>query len=230
MRDSQRSKVYQAERANYVGEKSNDPLVTLAEAQEWLDLLADHFEVGRVPIQRNARMQNFSGWYTRRGPVIEVPEEKVHLTTVAHEFAHHISIADPGHGPLYTERHLDVVLVLWGPGAVDILRESYATAGVKVGAEVLEEMERAAQERRDRRRAEHGKIRDLYVIRRTSDGFYLSDDGWYSPHLNRSTKVWKTERGAMKAAERYGDHAVEMVSGEYNYYHDMWELWRKEPV
>lgn len=216
LRDSQRQKVYDAE---YRGFRQTDEAsrnVDLAEAQEMLDILSTEFETGPVAIQRNARIKAWGGWYQSWANMIEVPRSRVPVSTILHEFSHHLAyhreVGHEGHGGGFTEAMLDVVSAWVSPEAAALLADAYAEKRCKVGGHhVL-----AKDEARKKREAQNNTVQEVFMVG-YEDISYYSDDkvpfffqtttGWFD-EVTRKTyqaKMYKTERGAKAAAQKlYG--------------------------
>jgi hypothetical protein len=195
--------------------------VSLADAQEYLDVLAATFEVIPVRIQRNLRIKQWGGWYKRyggNGPLIEVPAGAIKLSTVVHEFAHHLddmrresktySYRDPGHGGAYTEAMLDVVQEVYGSKSRARLEQAYHEGSCLIGAAAAQEKADKAQERKERDRKRDGERGDVYLVARGleldgSDAQWL--EGTYVTYHSSSAKPYRTLAAAKRAATKAWD-------------------------
>lgn len=218
-KDSQRSKVYEAEN-NWKAklQKVLKHTVSLEEAQEILDSLAKEFRVRPITIQKNARIQAWGGWYSVRKNAIEVPRVPTPITTVLHEFAHHLDYNSKGygrqgHGPSYTERMLEVIRQFWGSDASFALEECYEQCGVRVGVTVAAQMKEKYSTALERRRARHGETAEAYCIRTTWRDYNYDSREWieipgYLMQDRSSITKQVTEAGVWKLRSTAEKHAA----------------------
>jgi putative metallohydrolase (TIGR04338 family) len=136
-RDSQRARVYRAERAVPDGRR----LPTLADVQQYVDRVTTSAlwrrlapERPRVEV-RDGRGRRRAGSYVGL-PAIAVPRVHRRERHVLHELAHQLadatgSPAEPAHGWRFAAALLLLVRERLSPGAADALRAAYAAAGVR---------------------------------------------------------------------------------------------------
>ena len=226
-KDMQRNKVYRAEDA--WKRDSVDGQLTLSAAQEWLDILVAQFEVPVVRIQRNLRIKQWGGWYKRyggNGPLIEVPAGAIKLSTVVHEFAHHLddmrreaktyNYRDPGHGGAYTEAMLDVVKAVYGPASAQRLEQAYHEGSCLVGAQAAQEKAQKAKERKEAMRQRDGERGDVYLVARgletdATNAVWL--EGSYLTYHVSSAKAYRTLAAAKRAGTKHWDAVTIYRSG-----------------
>ena len=218
LRDSQRSKVYKAERMGFKDLNESRRNVGITEAQEVLDILVAEFETSRVTIKLNRRIKAWGGWYQRWRKTIEVPRASVPISTVLHEFAHHLSdereVGEEGHGGGYTEAMLDVVEAWMSPTIREGLAKAYTAQGCKVGGHHVKKKLNAYQERRER----DGERRTVYVLR-WNDTAYMKNLNGRTTWNIEDARVYLTLKGAKKAATEHG-FDVYSVQGFYSAYYD----------
>jgi hypothetical protein len=210
MRDSQQQKVYNAQ----WGVLPATP-TPVAEAQEILDHLADVYGTRKVTITVNRRIQAWGGWYRPTGE-IEVPTDTPKLSTVLHEFAHHLSYEAGGgcnHDGGFIEAFVEVTREHLGDTFAASLEAAFTTAGLRTSLVDYEQKLLEVEEKRAADRAAVHERRTGYVVGGEdvwagSITFAVSKDRYgywdFSDYVHRA-KVWLTESGARRAIEREND-------------------------
>lgn len=229
--DSYRQKVYNAEQA-WVRQDESKMLVlnedgkkfglsiTVEDAQLVLDSLAKSFGVEPVVIRTNRRLQQWAGWYARRGvaatgymPTIEVNSRIFSYKTLLHEFAHHLDAErrenydGKGHGGSFTEAMLNVVELHLGREAMATLLRSYEQHGALVGASESRKVADRTQSGVAKRQSRHGAIEEAWAIKVHSqmfpgDVYWLEQDKMgTTTHITRAG-VWKRQATAEKVVEQ----------------------------
>lgn len=212
LRDSQRSKVYRAESSTWGDLNEMRRLVDVPEAEDILGLLMVEFDTSPVVLNVNTRIKAWGGWYKRWEKEIEIPRNKVKVSTILHEFAHHLAyereVGHEGHGGGFTEAMIDVVTAWDSAHVAALLADSYKRCGVKVGGHHVLAKDEAKQESRNK----DGEERDVYMVGWRTAGFYADDTqyyavtttGWFDEETRytHNAKLYLTERGARKAAAK----------------------------
>lgn len=181
MRDSYRTKVYEAERL--LSKLHGDQLISFERAQSLLDKLADYWQVPQVHLVRNNKLKRWGAWY--KLGVIEAPGKAIAVRTVLHEFAHHLDRYSPdrdgrGHGGSFTEAMLKVVAYHYGARSAEALQKAYVDAGALVGADASRAAAEKVRQQLDRRRERHGEVGDGYAIMLRKDYFSKGSSLWLS--------------------------------------------------
>jgi len=155
-RDTQRAKVYAAEefvrtlfdraaeRGNRVVEFFGAQLTlppegrfgSAAAVQRYVDDVLAHVGVER-PLTVRARRGTTAAHYERVGDdaTIAVPDRRstwaLRELVVLHEIAHHLSDAEPPHGPEFVATFCELAEEVMGPEVAHVLRVVYAKEGVR---------------------------------------------------------------------------------------------------
>ena len=155
-RDTQRAKVYAAEefvrtlfdraaeRGNRVVEFFGTQLTlppegrfgSAAAVQRYVDDVLSHVEA-EEPLRVRARRGVTAAHYERSedGATIAVPDRgstwALRELVVLHEIAHHLSDAEPPHGPEFVATFCDLAEAVMGPEVAHVLRVVYAKEGVR---------------------------------------------------------------------------------------------------
>jgi putative metallohydrolase (TIGR04338 family) len=155
-RDAQRAKVYAAEefvrtlfdraaeRGNRVVEFFGTQLTlppegrfgSVAAVQRYVDDVLAHVGGGR-PLTVRARRGTTAAHYERVGDdaTIAVPDGRatwaLRELVVLHEIAHHLSDAEPPHGPEFVATFCELADAVMGPEVAHVLRVVYAKEGVR---------------------------------------------------------------------------------------------------
>lgn len=243
-RDSQRQKVYNAEgsweRMQYALGGLESETITIAQGQEWLDLLAEHFECRPVMLKQNRKIRQWGGWYKPYAMLIEVPGSKLSLKTLAHEFAHHLEdmrqaylpeverrkYNDPGHGAMYTETMLDVVHAIWGDAPMHALAQSYMKHNVLVGRLAAIERKQKQEKAREARNKRIGERGTVYIVGNglaedIREHTYWADGQYWVNHW-QNAKAYRTLKGAKNAAQTFMRATIYKTEGVYNVTYGVW--------
>jgi putative metallohydrolase (TIGR04338 family) len=155
-RDSQRAKVYAAEEfvrtlfdraaehgnrvVDFFGAQLTLPpearFATVAAVQRYVDDVLAHVG-GDRPLTVRARRGVSAAHYERTddGATVAVPEQRTSWAlrelVVLHEVAHHLSDAEPPHGPEFVATFCDLADAVMGPEVAHVLRVVYAKEGVR---------------------------------------------------------------------------------------------------
>jgi putative metallohydrolase (TIGR04338 family) len=155
-RDTQRAKVYAAEefvrtlfdraaeRGNRVVEFFGTQLTlppegrfaSVAAVQRYVDEVLAHVGADR-PLTVRARRGVTAAHYERLddAPTIAVPDRRstwaLRELVVLHEIAHHLSDAEPPHGPEFIATFCGLAEAVMGPEVAHVLRVVYAKEGVR---------------------------------------------------------------------------------------------------
>jgi putative metallohydrolase (TIGR04338 family) len=155
-RDSQRAKVYAAEEfvrtvfdraaergnsvVDFFGAQLTLPpearFATVAAAQRYVDQVLAHVGADR-PLTVRARRGATAAHYERTedGATIAVPDQRtgwaLRELVVLHEIAHHLSDAEPPHGPEFVATFCELADAVMGPEVAHVLRVVYAKEGVR---------------------------------------------------------------------------------------------------
>jgi putative metallohydrolase (TIGR04338 family) len=155
-RDTQRAKVYAAEEfvrtlfdraaehgnrvVDFFGTQLTLPpearFATAAAVQRYVDDVLTHVGTDR-PLAVRARRGATAAHYERSddGAMIAVPDRRTSWAlrelVVLHEIAHHLSDAEPPHGPQFVATFCELAEAVMGPAAAHILRVVYAKEGVR---------------------------------------------------------------------------------------------------
>jgi putative metallohydrolase (TIGR04338 family) len=155
-RDTQRAKVYAAEEfvrtlfdraaehgnrvVDFFGTQLTLPpegrFATTAAVQRYVDDVLAHVGTDR-PLRVRARRGATAAHYERSedGATIAVPDRRTNWAlrelVVLHEIAHHLSDAEPPHGPEFTATFCELAEAVMGPEVAHILRIIYAKEGVR---------------------------------------------------------------------------------------------------
>ena len=160
-RDTQRSKVYAAEQfvrtlfdraaehgsgvVEFFGTQLTLPpearFGSVETVQRYVDAVMNHagvqdrWNAGRIRVR--ARQGMTAAHYERRGDeaVIAVPDRRgrwaLRELVVLHEIAHHLSDAEPPHGPEFVGAFGELAGLVMGPEVEHVLRVVYAKEGVR---------------------------------------------------------------------------------------------------
>jgi putative metallohydrolase (TIGR04338 family) len=155
-RDTQRAKVYAAEefvrtlfdraaeRGNHVVEFFGAQLTlppegrfgSVGAVQRYVDDVLAHVGAER-PLTVRARRGTTAAHYERVGDdaTIAVPDRRttwaLRELVVLHEIAHHLSDAEPPHGPEFVATFCELAEAVMGPEVAHVLRVVYAKEGVR---------------------------------------------------------------------------------------------------
>jgi putative metallohydrolase (TIGR04338 family) len=155
-RDTQRAKVYAAEEfvrtlfdraaehgnrvVDFFGTQLTLPpegrFATAAAVQRYVDDVLAHVGTDR-PLTVRARRGATAAHYERGddGATIAVPDRRTSWAlrelVVLHEIAHHLSDAEPPHGPEFVVTFCELADAVMGPEVAHILRVVYAKEGVR---------------------------------------------------------------------------------------------------
>ena len=234
--DYQKSKVYKAEWRWDSTSPLNSELtrgVSLVEADEIVALLATEFGTTKPKVMRNPRMKAYGGWYRSIPPTIEFPSGHVRVSTVLHEFAHHLD-NQSGHQWTFAQAMCRVVTAYFGAAASIELLRHYEEVGVDV--EESQYLERVERNRRAARAAQNrrGKTGTVFTLVRTdangSGMYYLSHNKTrltrWSPDaiaVRRRSTIEKIYQDLWRA-DQYEIHEVDGVfDGDLN-------RWRIDPT
>ena len=92
---------------------------------------------GRVPLRVRPRQGATAAHYERAGDTatVAVPQGRtmwaLRELVVLHEIAHHLSEAEPPHGPEFVGTFCEIAAVVMGPEVAHVLRVVYANEGVR---------------------------------------------------------------------------------------------------
>jgi putative metallohydrolase (TIGR04338 family) len=154
-RDTQRAKVYAAEEfvrtlfdraaehgnnvVEFFGTQLTLPpegrFATVTAVQRYVDEVLAHLGVDR-PLTVRARRGVTAAHYERSddGAIIAVPDHRstwaLRELVVLHEIAHHLSDAEPPHGPEFVATLCELADAVMGPEVAHVLRVVYAKEGV----------------------------------------------------------------------------------------------------
>jgi putative metallohydrolase (TIGR04338 family) len=155
-RDTQRAKVYAAEEfvrtmfdraaehgnssVEFFGTKLTLPpearFASVPAVQRYVDEVLTHVGVDRpltVRARRGVTAAHYEHWDD--GATIAVPEQRTSWAlrelVVLHEIAHHLSNAEPPHGPEFVATFCDLADAVMGPEVGHVLRVVYAKEGVR---------------------------------------------------------------------------------------------------
>jgi putative metallohydrolase (TIGR04338 family) len=155
-RDTQRAKVYAAEEfartlfdraaehgnrvVEFFGTQLTLPpearFATVAAVQRYVDDVLAHVGADR-PLKVRARRGVSAAHYERTedGSTIAVPDRRstwaLRELVVLHEIAHHLSDAEPPHGPEFVATFCELAEAVMGPEVAHVLRVVYAKEGVR---------------------------------------------------------------------------------------------------
>ncbi len=155
-RDTQRAKVYAAEEfvrtlfdraaehgnrvVEFFGTQLTLPpegrFASVAAVQHYVDDVLTHTGADR-PLTVRARRGATAAHYERSGDeaTIAVPDRRsswaLRELVVLHEIAHHLSDADPPHGPEFVATFCELAEAVMGPEVGHVLRVVYAKEGVR---------------------------------------------------------------------------------------------------
>jgi putative metallohydrolase (TIGR04338 family) len=155
-RDTQRAKVYAAEEfvrtlfdraaehgnrvVDFFGTQLTLPpegrFATAAAVQRYVDDVLAHVGTDR-PLTVRARRGATAAHYERSddGATIAVPDRRTSWAlrelVVLHEIAHHLSDAEPPHGPEFVATFCELAEAVMGPEVAHVLRVVYAKEGVR---------------------------------------------------------------------------------------------------
>jgi putative metallohydrolase (TIGR04338 family) len=155
-RDTQRAKVYAAEEfvrtlfdraaehgnrvVDFFGTQLTLPpegrFATAAAVQRYVDDVLAHVGTAR-PLTVRARRGATAAHYERGddGATIAVPDRRTRWAlrelVVLHEIAHHLSDAEPPHGPEFVATFCGLAEAVMGPEVAHVLRVVYAKEGVR---------------------------------------------------------------------------------------------------
>jgi putative metallohydrolase (TIGR04338 family) len=155
-RDTQRAKVYAAEEfvrtlfdraaehgnrvVDFFGTELTLPpegrFATVTAVQRYVDEVLAHVGADR-PLTVRARRGATAAHYQRidDGATIAVPDRRTSWAlrelVVLHEIAHHLSDAEPPHGPEFVATFCELAETVMGPEVAHILRVVYAKEGVR---------------------------------------------------------------------------------------------------
>ena len=212
LRDAQRQKVYNAESVGFRHTNEARRHVNLDEAKEALDILVQEFETQPVTISINRRIKAWGGWYQSWVKNIEVPSNVVPMSTVLHEFAHHLAyhreVGIEGHGGGFTEAMLDVVKAWVGQDVADSLKEAYRRSKCKIGGHHVTEKLEAKKQAWERQEPQMVYIIGYEDVSYYSEGkvphYFVTTTGWFDEVSRRTyqAKVYKTLGGAERAAKK----------------------------
>jgi putative metallohydrolase (TIGR04338 family) len=154
-RDTQRAKVYAAEEfartlfdraaehgnrvVEFFGTQLTLPpearFATVAAVQRYVDDVLAHVGADR-PLKVRARRGVSAAHYERSddGATVAVPDRRTSWAlrelVVLHEIAHHLSDAEPPHGPEFVATFCELAEAVMGPEVAHVLRVVYAKEGV----------------------------------------------------------------------------------------------------
>jgi putative metallohydrolase (TIGR04338 family) len=155
-RDTQRAKVYAAEEfvrtlfdraaehgnnvVEFFGTQLTLPpegrFATVTTVQRYVDEVLAHVGADR-PLTVRARRGVTAAHYERSddGATIAVPDHRstwaLRELVVLHEIAHHLSEAEPPHGPEFVAAFCELAEAVMGPEVAHVLRVVYAKEGVR---------------------------------------------------------------------------------------------------
>ena len=155
-RDTQRAKVYAAEEfvrtlfdraaehgnnvVEFFGTQLTLPpegrFATVTAVQRYVDEVLTHVGADR-PLTVRARRGVTAAHYERSddGATIAVPDHRstwaLRELVVLHEIAHHLSEAEPPHGPEFVAAFCELAEAVMGPEVAHVLRVVYAKEGVR---------------------------------------------------------------------------------------------------
>jgi putative metallohydrolase (TIGR04338 family) len=155
-RDTQRAKVYAAEEfvrtlfdraaehgnsvVEFFGTQLTLPpegrFATVTAVQRYVDEVLAHVGADR-PLTVRARRGVTAAHYERSddGATIAVPDHRstwaLREVVVLHEIAHHLSEAEPPHGPEFVAAFCELAEAVMGPEVAHVLRVVYAKEGVR---------------------------------------------------------------------------------------------------
>jgi putative metallohydrolase (TIGR04338 family) len=155
-RDTQRAKVYAAEEfvrtlfdraaehgnnvVEFFGTQLTLPpegrFATVTKVQRYVDEVLAHVGADR-PLTVRARRGVTAAHYERSddGATIAVPDHRstwaLRELVVLHEIAHHLSEAEPPHGPEFVATFCELAETVMGPEVAHVLRVVYAKEGVR---------------------------------------------------------------------------------------------------
>jgi putative metallohydrolase (TIGR04338 family) len=155
-RDTQRAKVYAAEEfartlfdraaehgnrvVEFFGTQLTLPpearFATVAAVQRYVDDVLAHVGADR-PLKVRARRGVSAAHYERSddGATVAVPDRRTSWAlrelVVLHEIAHHLSDAEPPHGPEFVATFCELAEAVMGPEVAHVLRVVYAKEGVR---------------------------------------------------------------------------------------------------
>jgi putative metallohydrolase (TIGR04338 family) len=155
-RDTQRAKVYAAEEfvrtlfdraaehgnnvVEFFGTQLTLPpegrFATVTAVQRYVDEVLAHVGADR-PLTVRARRGVTAAHYERsdEGATIAVPDHRstwaLRELVVLHEIAHHLSEAEPPHGPEFVAAFCELAEAVMGPEGAHVLRVVYAKEGVR---------------------------------------------------------------------------------------------------
>jgi putative metallohydrolase (TIGR04338 family) len=156
-RDTQRAKVYAAEefvrtlfdRAGEHGNRAIDffgtqltlppegRFASVQAVQRYVDDVLAHFGADAGPLTVRPRRGVTAAHYERSddGATIAVPEQRTSWAlrelVVLHEVAHHLSGAEPPHGPEFVTTFCELAEVVMGPEVGHVLRVVYSKEGAR---------------------------------------------------------------------------------------------------
>ncbi len=214
-KDTYRQKVYNAE-GRWIRNWGGHGTITIEQARPLLDTLVKHFGVRSVQLEQNRRLQQWAGWYRKRGteatyftPLIEVKNAEPQLKTVLHEFAHHLDAMrndydGKGHGGSYTQAMLDVIEFYFDTESMVHLMRCYEDEGAIVGASESRKVAERTEAGTDRRQQRHGLVEFAYAVKVSHPKYgtqWLTQDKMGLARQVTSAGVWKRETTAAKAMD-----------------------------
>lgn len=109
---------------------------TVAAVQRYVDEVLAHVGADR-PLTVRARRGVSAAHYelTDDGAIVAVPDQRtgwaLRELVVLHEIAHHLSDAEPPHGPEFVAKFCELADAVMGPEVAHVLRVVYAKEGVR---------------------------------------------------------------------------------------------------
>jgi len=148
MRDSQKSKVYRAERfAEQVWDADQRRWMPMEEVQKWCKAVSRSFHFRKTI--RPVESHRWSAYATDRGyrtgeyihilgrrmtervPIISLPKWAQSPLVVCHELAHHAAGLDHGHDGRFVSVYIQLVRRFVGPTEADVLKLAFRESRVK---------------------------------------------------------------------------------------------------
>lgn len=186
-------------------------------ARDLIKVLSKEFGVPMPTVQEAKLERGLAGVYHYNQ--ISFPAGKVvHLSTILHEFAHHLhrhlGYQGRAHGGGYIEAMLTVVSTYLGEGPADDLRAQYEKVGLPVTqADEMEHVARAAAVA-DRLRDRVGETGKVYVVSISINGgprYFIQDANTFNRYAQAG--AWRRRSTAEKYAgywHRYDPHIHEV--------------------